>query len=158
MREFNQRSAMLRRLDRGPRMVYSVFLVFLLVGMVTGALLHVDGMGLDAATATAYWRGDEAVMAYPKSYRQLLELTHFHLFTEPVVWLVVAHLYHMGGGRGAVSMATIVAIGLQIALPWSVTYAGFGGVLLLPVTAVVVLGLVWMMVDSLREMWSSPSP
>ncbi len=156
MREFSTRGPALRRLDRGARIVYSAFLAFVLLGLVTAALLHYDGMGASAATATAYWRGDEAAMVYPKSYRQILELTHFHLFTEPVVWLTVAHLYHMGGGRGLVSLGTLGAIACQVALPWLVAYVSPGfGVLLLPVTAAVVVGLVWMCADSLRELWSS---
>ncbi|MFN7142652.1 MAG: hypothetical protein ACK4YP_02670 [Myxococcota bacterium] len=158
MREFTGRGPALRRLDRGARVVYSAFLVFLLVGLATAGLLHWDGMGATAAGATTYWRGDEPAMVYPKSFRQILEVTHFHLFTEPVVWLVVAHLYHMGGGRGLVSLGTLGAIALQIALPWCVSYVSpVFGALFLPVTAGVVLGLAWMIVDSLREMWSSRS-
>lgn len=158
MREFATRGPALRRLDRGAKVVYTGFLVFLLCGLLSAALLHYDSMGLSAAQATAYWRGDEANMVYPKSYRQLLELTHFHLFTEPVVWLVVAHLYHMGRGRGVVSLGTLGAIGAQVALPWLVSYVSPAfGVLFAPVSLAVVGGLLWMIGDSLRELWSSPS-
>lgn len=159
MREFQGRGHLLRRLDPGARLVYGGFLVFLLAGLVTTALLHADSMGLDAATAATWWRGDEAQMAYPKSYRQVLELTHFHLFTEPVVWLVVAHLYHLSGGRGVVSLGTLVAIGVQIALPWVVTFgSASAAVLLLPTTALVAIGLGWMIVASLVEMaWARSS-
>jgi hypothetical protein len=163
MREFNQKppspKGALRRLDPGARLVYAGFLAFLFCGLIAAVLLHYDGMGVSAATATAYWRGDESQMVYPKSYRQILELTHFHLFTEPVVWLVVAHLYHLGRGRGWISMGTLAAIGAQIALPWAVAYATPAvGVLLLPITAAVVLGLGFMIVDSLYELWCARSP
>jgi hypothetical protein len=151
MRDFTGRGNVLRRLDPGARLVYGGFLLFMLAGLTSAALLHADSMGASVASAAAYWRGDEAAMIYPKSSRQVLELTHFHLFTEPVVWLVVAHLYHLSGGRGWVSLGTLLAIGLQIALPWLVT-GGAGAALLLPATAAVTLGLVWMSLASLREM------
>ncbi len=152
MTEFSARgSQVLRRLPVGARIVYAGFLLFLLLGLASSALLHADSMGLDAAAA--YWRGDEAAMLYPKSYRQLLELTHFHLFTEPVVWLVVAHLYQLSGGRGWITLGTLGAIALQVALPWVVTYLSPApAVLLLPATAAVVAGLGWMSVASLREL------
>lgn len=152
MTEFSARgSQVLRRLPVGARIVYAGFLVFLMVGLATTALLHADSMGLDAAAA--YWRGDEAAMLYPKSYRQLLELTHFHLFTEPVIWLVVAHLYQLSGGRGWITLGTLGAISVQVALPWVVTYVSPApAALLLPATALVVAGLGWMGVASLREL------
>lgn len=164
MREFAQtdrrKGGAVRRLDPGARRVYGAFLVFLFLGLVSAGLLHYDGMGASAATATAYWRGDEAAMVYPKSYRQILELTHFHLFTEPVVWLVVAHLYQMSGGRGWLAMGTLAAIGAQIVLPWVVAYGTpAAGVLLLPITLCVALGLGWMILDSIRELlWVRSSP
>ncbi len=152
MTEFSTRGGqMLRRLPPGARVVYAGFLVFLLLGLVSAALLHADAMGFDRAAT--YWRGDEAQMLYPKSYRQLLELTHFHLFTEPVVWLVVAHLYQLSGGRGWIILGTLGAIGAQVALPWVVTYVSPApAVLLLPATVGVVGGLLWMIVASLREL------
>ena len=159
MREFAGRAPALRRLDRGARLVYAAFLAFLLAGLVSATLLHLDGMGTSASGAAAWWRGDEAEMAYPKSYRQILEITHFHLFTEPIVWLVVAHLYHLSGGRALVSLGTLAAIGAQIALPWGIAYGPAAlSVLALPVSVAVVAGLCWMIVDSLRELWASSSP
>jgi hypothetical protein len=153
----------LRRLEPGTRVVYTGFLLFAVAGIVSAALLHGDGLGLDAGTAAAYWRGDEAQGLYPKSYRQLLELTHFHLFTEPLTWLVVGHLYALGGGsrrlRGAVILGTLGAIGAQIALPWLVTYAGAGfGALLLPAHLAMGLGMLLMALTSLKDLWWPSSP
>ena len=148
MRDFTRPGGALGRLDPGARIVYTAFLAFTLVGVATIALLHVDGMGTTASAAQTYWAGD-GEMAYPKSYRQLLELTHFHLFTEPVALLVVAHLYVLGGDlprRKVIAiLATTAAMVLQIALPWLTVY-GSGGfaILFLPVTAVVLLGFAYM--------------
>lgn len=149
----------LQRLDPGARLVYTAFLVLTAAGLLTAALLHGDGMGVGADAAAAYWRGDEAAMTYPKSYRQLLELTHFHLFTEPVTFLVLAHLYNLGGDalrrRVAITVVTVVAIAAQIALPWAVTYGGAAAAMLLvPVHALLVAGLGYMTLQALWAMWA----
>jgi hypothetical protein len=143
----------------GARIVYSAFILFSVAGLVSAALLHGDGMGIDGATAAAWWRGDEASMTYPKSYRQLLELTHFHLFTEPVTFLVLAHLYNLGGDaprtRAVVTVATLCAMAAQIALPWGVVYVAAGlGAAMAPVSAVLLGGFLYMAAASMWECWS----
>lgn len=157
MRDFGGRSR-LGRLDPGGKLVYTSFLVFIVGGLISAALLHHDGMGLDTATATSWWLGDEAQMRYPKSYRQLLELTHFHLFTEPLCFLVVAHLYHLGSQalllRVGITVGTLLCIAMQIALPWLVSFASPAfAVLFLPVHVGLLLGLLWMSGAAIKEMW-----
>lgn len=158
MREFVHKGSVLRHLDPNGKIVYTAFLATLVCGLVTAAFLHGDSMGASATTAATYWRGDEAEMIYPKSDRQLLELTHFHLFTEPMVWLVVAHLYRLGRGQAWVSVATLLCMVLQIATPWAIAKGSAAfGILALPATAGVMGGLLWMIGASLREMWWPPS-
>lgn len=161
MKEFTGRSGALRRLDGGTKRVYTAFLAFVLAGLASALLLHGDGLGADTATAAAYWRGDEAGMVYPKSYRQILELTHFHLFTEPLLWLVIAHLYNLGSAppvrRKVLTIGTLVAIAGQIALPWATAYGSPAfGALFLPVHVGMAGGLAYMAVATLGEMWARP--
>jgi hypothetical protein len=163
MKEFGHRTGgALRRLDVSARVLYTSFLVFTVAGLLSAAALHLDGMGSDATTAAAYWRGDDTGMAYPKSYRQLAELTHFHLFTEPVALLVVAHLYNLGGDARVRKLAaiagTILAMAAQIALPWVVTYGAAGAAgALLPVNIGVLAGFLYMSVVATWDMWASSS-
>ena len=157
MRDFTRPGGTLGRLDPGVKVVYTAFLAFTLLGVATIGVLHVDGMGTAASTAQAYWAGD-GEMTYPKSYRQLLELTHFHLFTEPVTWLILAHLYHLGGDplkrRIGVSIVSIVAIAVQITLPWIVVYGPASlAAAMLPCHAVVGLTLGYMAFAAIRDMW-----
>jgi hypothetical protein len=161
VKEFGARAPnALRRLDVSARLLYTSFLVFTVVGLVSAGMLHVDGMGTDSTTAATWWRGDETGMAYPKSYRQLAELTHFHLFTEPVALLVVAHLYNLGGDAGARKLAaiagTVVAIAVQVALPWAVAYgsASFAAGLF-PVNAAVLIGFLYMSAVATWDMWGT---
>lgn len=60
------------------------------------------------------------------SYRKLLEVTHFHLFTVPVFLLIIAHLFMLTGLSQAAKTAWIVAAWLaallHLAAPWLVRY------------------------------------
>lgn len=157
MKDFVGRK-LLGRLDPGARAVYTSFLVFAAAGLLSAALLHADGMGTGADGAL-YWRGDEAQGLYPKSYRQLLELTHFHLFTEPVLLLIVAHLYNLGSEppprRVFVTAALVLAIAGQLALPWLTVYGSAAfGLGFLPVHATLLLSILYMVLRSLWEMWA----
>ena len=94
------------------------------------------GGGAPAAAAAGEGAGGPAIdvpddveerrqpIVVPMTYRKLLEVTHFHLFTMPVVLLIVGHLFFatgagararigwVGGGSGSVA--------LHIATPWLV--------------------------------------
>lgn len=136
--------------------MYASYLALTLLGLVTAALLHVDGLGTSGASAAGWWRGDD-VATYAKSYRQLAELTHFHLFTEPVALLVVAHLYALGSDTGRRKVVAIVAtagaILLQVALPWVCTYVtGAVGILFLPVHIVLMGGFCYMIARAAMDL------
>ena len=63
----------------------------------------------------------------PVTYRKLLEVTHFHLFTMPVVLLIVGHLFFATGLSDRAKVWWIVAASLAVvghlATPWLVRYA-----------------------------------
>jgi hypothetical protein len=60
------------------------------------------------------------------TYRKLLEVTHFHLFTMPVVLLIVGHLFFATGLSPRAKLGWISAasatVALHIATPWLVRY------------------------------------
>lgn len=62
------------------------------------------------------------------TYRKLLEVTHFHLFTMPVVLLIVGHLFFATGigERAKLGWVGAAAFGvaMHIATPWVVRYGG----------------------------------
>ena len=61
------------------------------------------------------------------SYRKLLEVTHFHLFTMPVVLLIVGHLFLATGLSDRAKRAWLIAgvgsVSLHLATPWLVRAA-----------------------------------
>jgi len=86
------------------------------------------------------------------SYRKLLEVTHFHLFTIPIFLLVITHIFMLCAIRPSVKFAMIasgiVSSAIHMAAPW-IIYAGGGGwAWLMPVTGT------WMTVTILiLTMW-----
>jgi hypothetical protein len=97
-------------------------------------------------------------VAHPRSYLQILENTHQHLFMMPVFFLVLAHLFALTGiGRGWVG-ATIglAAVGIagHLAAPWLIRWVSGGWAWLMPVTlGAMVVGLGAMIVVPLTVMW-----
>lgn len=59
---------------------------------VTNALLYFDKMGLTPSSVVGYYRGNEDLFLSPKSYRGMLEVSHFHLFAMGMLLLVLTHL------------------------------------------------------------------
>ena len=96
------------RLD--VRLVYTGFLVLVLVGMATMALFQVEAIGPGPTQIAAYFRGGErnGAMAFPKTFRELIELTHFHAFVMGVVYLVLAHLVLATSASDTVKRIAIV--------------------------------------------------
>ena len=114
----------LSRLSLEARVLYSVFCLFMLVGVGTSFwLAHDSDVDGGAASVQRYYRGtaDPAVpgadvagaagaaggpamalpddvdtpVFLPKSGRQVVETFHFHAFTMPVCLLIVGHIFMM---------------------------------------------------------------
>jgi hypothetical protein len=92
------------------RLVYSGFLLLALVGFVTMAAFQLKHVGPTPADVAAHYRGGErnGVMSFPKSTRELVELTHFHAFVMGIVYLVLAHLLIATSAPDAVKRGAIV--------------------------------------------------
>lgn len=82
------------------------------------------GPSIELPPETAAEESQPLVVAV--SYRKLLEVTHFHLFTMPVVLLIVGHLF-LATSLGERTKLVWMALGggsvcLHIAAPWLVRY------------------------------------
>jgi hypothetical protein len=159
MRQFASGGFRLWNLSVEAKVLYTAFCVLILCGIVSSALYYGDLVGGGLGGVRRYYggEGDDAaaspsgaeparagpaidmppdVEARPQkivvavTYRKLLEVTHFHLFTMPVVLLIVGHLFFATalspraklGWVGAAS-ATVF---LHIATPWLVRYVSTG--------------------------------
>ena len=142
MREFKQISTGLTRLPRAAKLLYAGFLALTSVGFLSALGLYWEGLGLDLAQHAAHYLGnaDElgaTTMLIEKSPRELLEVSHFHLFTMPVILLVLAHLFLLSrGGRwkGWVVGIAVVSTALHVAGPWIIYLGGAGFGWIMPLT------------------------
>jgi hypothetical protein len=94
MREFGTPRFRLAQLSRDGKWVYTGFLIFAALGFCTNGLLQLTRIGLTLDRIALYYRGGELeqAMTFPKTFAQLLELTHFHTFIMGVIFLILAHL------------------------------------------------------------------
>jgi len=77
------------------RLLSLIILWFLLysIGLwVTNALLYFNQMGLTYESVVTYYRGSQEQFFLPRSYKVLLEISHFHLLAMGIFILTLAHL------------------------------------------------------------------
>ncbi len=148
MRQFGSSGFRLWNLGIEAKLLYTAFCVLTLFAIGSSALFYADLVGAGTSGIKRYYAG-EAAPAAPEapaggpaielpagegqaraplvvaaSYRKLLEVTHFHLFTMPVVLLIVGHLFLATGLGDAVKRGFIlggaVSVALHLATPWLV--------------------------------------
>jgi hypothetical protein len=92
------------------RLVYSGFLVLAAIGLLTVAAFQLKHVGPTPADIAAYFRGGERAgeMSFPKTFRELVEVTHFHAFVMGLVYLVLAHLLIATTAPERVKQVTVV--------------------------------------------------
>ena len=158
MREFAKASFTLRQAPRPLRFIYAGFLFLVAIGIGTELGFQIERIGLTPARVAAYYRGGEdgAVMTFPKTFGQLLEVTHAHAFMMAVIFLILAHLF---AATSASHALRAIVIGLtfagmvgNLAAPWLTRYgAASGAWLLVSSWAAQGIGSVFMVAVSIWE-------
>ncbi len=92
------------------------------------------------------------------SWRKLLEVTHFHLFTLPVFLLIIAHIFMLCGLPPRVRILGILSgvfsSALHMAAPWLIFYGGASWAWLMPITGTwMTLSMLLLLVWPGWEMW-----
>ena len=103
MKNFAYSSFRLRDASFEIRLVYSLFLVFILGGLATTWVLQLQRIGFTYERIVAYYLGGEiqGQTFFPKNLNALLEESHFHTFMMGVVFLILSHLFlATSAGRG----------------------------------------------------------
>lgn len=109
------------------------------------------------------YRGSDATFGEPMSFRELAEVTHFHLFTMPVVFMILVHVLYLTSTSHAVKVwmtwLSFAGVVLDLASPWLITYVSpfFVLTMLTGDTLMMVTFLVMMWIP-LHEMWISRQP
>jgi hypothetical protein len=74
------------------RLILGCFLVFVALLWLSNALLFFSQMTLTPSSVVAFYRGSEEAFSQPRSYKVLLEISHFHLFAMGILVLTMTHL------------------------------------------------------------------
>lgn len=160
MKPFANRYYRLRDARVEVRLVYTGFLLFVVVGMATMAAFQLHHIGPWPADVAAYYRGGERAgqMTFAKTFRELVEVTHFHTFIMGTVYLIVAHLFLATGISARVQRLAILVsfAGLfgDILSPWLICYVSAGFAYLEVASWLAEwIGLATLMIVPIAEMW-----
>ncbi len=163
MRDFGTPGFRLRRAPRESRLVYTGFLGFALVGLLTIGIFQAVQIGVQLSAVATYYRGGEteSAMTFPKTFVQLLEVTHFHAFIMGVVFLILGHLLLATGLSGRWKLGLLISAFAgsmgDLAGSWLIRYVASGFALLqLSAWLVLWVGYGGMIAAALREMWGNP--
>lgn len=162
MQAFSRRGFQLRSASTETKLAYSGFLAMTLFGVVTLVALSAGRIGLRAQAIATYYRGGDSEMSFPKTFWQLMEVSHFHLFSVPVVVLILSHLLYATvaptSWRIRLTLVTYGGALLEAFAPWAVRYVSgvFAWALLLG-WALLAGGSCMIVVISLISMWGPES-
>ena len=78
--------------NRLLRLIILWFLIYSAGLWLTNTLLFLNQMGLRYESVVAFYRGSETQYLLPRSYKVLLEISHFHLLAMGIFILTLSHL------------------------------------------------------------------
>lgn len=159
MKIFATREYRLARLPFGARLFYSLFLGMVFLGLLTCIGFAFGKSGTSTPELVEYYRQENAGLG-GKPFVELLETAHFHLFSMPIFFLVLGHIFFLSSlaerTKLAVVLAAFAALLLEIVLPFLIVYQGRTWAWLEHPTRIALLvTFVIFIVVPLREMWSA---
>jgi len=128
MRDFARSQFRLRQAPRSLRLIYAGFLLLAALGFATQLGFEFGRIGVTPEAIATYYRGGESggVMTFPKTFGQLLEVSHAHAFVMAVVFLILAHLFAATATRSPVKevVLAVAFAGLlgDLVAPWLTRY------------------------------------
>ena len=141
------------------KIAVSGFLILAIVGLGVAALQVYVRTGLTPQGALLHYRGNEATLQYPTSFRELVEITHAHAFTIPLLVLVLSAALTLSSTSESlkrfVTLAQLTGAVLELGLPWLVRYGPGWTVHLFMLTGALLGGGVFVAAGiPLYEMWA----
>ncbi len=126
MKSFTSKSYNFSTVHIGQKLVYSTFLIFTFCGWLSIISFYCKRTGFSFQSLINYYCGNEEKLQYTKTYLELWEVSHFHLFTIPVIFLILAHLYMLSQQsdrmKVGVFLGGLVGMALDIGSPWLMVY------------------------------------
>ncbi len=127
------------------KIFFTFFLSIITVALGVGFLNYYERTGFSAQKTIRYYCGNEEEeldvplsaeenklkleegLFFPKSYRELLEVTHTHIFSMPIVVFILSRIMAMTHTREGLKVTiygvSFVGILLNLASPWLIRYA-----------------------------------
>lgn len=127
------------------KIFFTFFLSIMTVALGVGFLNYYERTGFSAQKTIRYYCGNEEEeldvplsaeenklkleegLFFPKSYRELLEVTHTHIFSMPIVVFILSRIMAMTHTREGLKVTiygvSFVGILLNLASPWLIRYA-----------------------------------
>ena len=149
-----------RRAAPSVKLAATGFLVLAVVGLGVAALQIYVRTGLTARSVLLHYRGDDATLQYPQSFNEMVEITHAHAFTMPLLALVLSLGFILCTVpewlKGFVATALFTGVALELGFPWLVRYGPAWTVHLFSLAGVLLGGgLLVAVAVPLYEMWLS---
>ncbi len=162
MRNFNARFR-LRDTDRHIRLLYTLFLLLMFAGFAFSFFWAHSMTSLSPQGIADHYLGSDETFGEPMSFRELAEVTHFHLFTMPVVFMILVHVLYLTMASNLIkALTTYLAFGgviLDLVSPWLISYVSPVFVLTMLTGDFLMVGsFLVMMAIPLYEMWVLKQP
>lgn len=128
MREFAKGQFTLRQAPRALRLIYAGFLLLAGLGFASQIGFQFGRIGPTPQAIALYYRGGEraGVMSFPKTFGQILEVSHAHAFVMAIVFLILAHLFASTATppvfKGIILAVTFAGLLGDLLAPWLVRY------------------------------------
>lgn len=160
------------KLWRAPlqtRVLLTLFNSMIVIATAVGMIMYRVRTGLTAAGARDYYLGNEATarpgqeMLFARSFRELLDVTHDHAFSQPFLFFVLCHIFALTRVSDRVKITVyVVSFGsvlVDLASPYLIRYVSPAFAPLQVVNSVVMsLALLTLLVVPTYEMWFYREP
>jgi hypothetical protein len=161
------------RLWRAPlhtRVLLSLFNVTVVLGAAVGVLMYHVRTGLTPGGAGTYYLGNEGSaaaaheeMRFARSVNELLDVTHDHAFSEPLLFFVLCHLFALtrvsDRWKIAVYSTSFAAVVIDLGVPYLIRFVSPGfGWLQVANSAVMAIALAALLWVPTHEMWFYREP
>lgn len=146
-------------MPRAAKLLYTSFCGFTAAGLASCVGLYSGIVGFSARATPAQLYGNLVDRYRTAAPHDLLQTTHFHLFSVPIYLLVAGHLFLLSAFSARVKTSAISAAvaftALHLCAPWLVYFGGAALAWLYPITgAGMLLAFAVLLGVPLYEMWS----
>ena len=155
------------RLWRAPlhtRVLLTLFNAAVVLGTAVSILVYRVRTGLTPAGAGSYYNGNEGVagpedeMLFARSFKELLDVTHAHAFSQPFLFFVLCHIFALtrvsDRWKIAVYVASFASVAIDLGVPYLIRYVSPGfAVLQIANSGLMTLVLVALLSVPTHEMW-----